>query len=299
MNLDVDKNVLRALVNKLQQEKMSLTQELQMVLAGMPSTDDIAETVQMALTQKYQENIANLVADAQRQKSLRLEAEHKLAELEQQLQLPSTPTGSPMSLQDHYPTPISPSVPYPQFVNTSQTANTAGYPASSLSLVEFEHNNVQPLAPSPHNQPDESSKRAKPTVTLPPSLLPISKSKGRAMSADENPRWETGGEPKRRQINKTAQMEAIAGPSMNASQLKDRPSVVDIACDDLPAWRVKVEPPVEDENNKLMEEGDDTDQLCDEYISRVSTGTHDDGRPSLSHVSPILGSRLTSAHSTS
>jgi len=88
------------------------------------------------------------------------------------------------------------------------------------------------------------------------------------MSADKNPRWETGGEPKRRRIDKIAQTEAIAGPS-NTSQSNDRQSVIDIACDDHPAWRVKVEPPVEDENDKLMEEGDDTDQLRDENISSL------------------------------
>jgi hypothetical protein len=58
-NLDVDKDALRALVDKLQQEKASLTRELQRVLAEMPSADDIAETVQTTLAQKYREDIAN------------------------------------------------------------------------------------------------------------------------------------------------------------------------------------------------------------------------------------------------
>jgi hypothetical protein len=118
------------------------------------------------------------------------------------------------------------------------------------------------------------------------------------MSADKNPRWETGSEPKRRRIDKTAQTEAIAGPS-SASQSNDRQSVIDIACDDHPAWRVKVEPPVEDENDKLMEEGGNIDQLRDENISTVSTGTNNHGRPSLGHVSPFLGPGLTNAHSPS
>jgi hypothetical protein len=203
-----------------------------------------------------------------------------------------------MPLQERYLTPISPSVPYPQLSNTDQTTSVVADQTPISSVKVEENDNFEHLASSSHNHQAEVSDQIAPADNPPPSQFSTPKIKEK----DADPEWEAQRGPKRRRIDQNVHMEgsstdagANAGQPMDASTH----SAVDIASEDLPAWRVKLEEtPADDDQDKPME-GDDIDELRDEDISRVSNGNmHHAGSSTqeVGHISPHSDSSSSNAH---
>ena len=204
-----------------------------------------------------------------------------------------------MPLQGRYLTPISPSVPYPQSSNTDQTTNVVANQTPISSVKVEENESFEHLASSSHNHQAEVSDQIAYADNSSPS--PFSAPKIKEMN-DSDPEWEAQRGPKRRRIDQNVHTEgSSADAGANTGQLMDASThgAVDIASEDLPAWRVKLEEiPADDDQDNPME-GDDIDELRDEDISRVpNESTHHAGSSTqeAGHLSPHPDSSSSNTH---
>src|ERR1700729_3918091 len=127
-----------------------------------------------------------------------------------------------MPLQDHYPTPTSPSVNYPRSLNIDHTTNSATDGTAPSSSVKIEDcDSFQPIASSSHTQPAETAEQNIYTNNPPPPTLSMPKAKGKQTRTNASSEQETQRDPKRRRIDQTAQMKQSNDTGGNTGQSMD------------------------------------------------------------------------------